>query len=206
MFVLNLCKRFCPEKMPAEPGERLGDGADGEVFAIADDPAKVMKLSVIYDRFEYPPKVIYFNEIVPVLDYVMSNHLSMCVNIYEHGYLGEYYRKLNYWKCGKQSLVIHYCIMERLLHLSEDERRVFHSVVSHEDRDLEKDLSPSKIKEIVDGMARGLDFDTKKVILFCDQLRNSPLEHKDIHVRNIMKNSDGFYKLIDLDRACLNCL
>jgi thiamine kinase-like enzyme len=203
MLVLNLCKQFCPEKIPAEPGERLGDGADGETFVIADEPTKVMKLSVIYDRFEDSPKEIYFNRIAPVLDYVMLNAPALCVAVYEHGYLGEYSRKVTNWRQGKQIFVIHYCIMERLHNLSDDERKALHSLVSHEDRKIQKDLEPSKIKEIVEGLARGLDFDKEKVILFCEQLREAYLSHSDIHPRNIMKDGSGYFKLVDFDRAIL---
>lgn len=203
MFVLSLCKQLCPEKVPAEPGERLGDGSDGEAFVVADDPTKVLKLSIIYDRFEDTPKEIYFNQIAPVLDYIMLNSPAACAAVYEHGFLGEYSRKLAYWRKGKQNFVIHYCIMERLHSLTEDEKKVFHTLVSHEDRKIEKDLSPKKIKEIVEGLARGLDFDENKVILFCEQLRNSFLSHSDIHPRNIMKDNSGSFKLVDFDRAIL---
>ena len=181
----------------------MGDGADGETFVIADEPNKVMKLSVIYDRFEDSPQEIYFGQIAPVLDYLMLNSPPMCVAVYEHGYLGEYSRKLVNWREGKQKFVIHYCIMERLITLSEDEKRVLHSVVSHEDRKIEKDLGPTKIKEIVEGLARGLDFDAEKVILFCEQLREAFLSHSDIHPRNIMKDVNGNFKLVDFDRAIL---
>lgn len=203
MFVLTLCKQLCPEKIPVQPGERLGDGADGEVFVIADEPTKVLKLSVIYDRFEDPPQFIYFNQIAPVLDYVMLNKPLVCATVYEHGFLGEYSRKMAYWRKGEQKLLIHYCIMERLFELSEDEKKVFHSLVSHEDRNLEKDLSPEKIKEIIEGLAKGLDFDSKKVKLFCDQLCETSFSHLDIHPRNILKDKDGYFKLVDLDRVIL---
>lgn len=186
-----------------QPGERLGDGADGETFVVADDPTKVLKLSVIYDRFEDSPKEIYFNQIAPVLDYVMLQRPPMCVTVYEHGYLGEYSRKMAHWRKGVQNFVIHYCIMERLSPLSDDEKRALHSLVSHEDRKIEKDLAPKKIKEIVGGLARGLDFDQEKVILFCDQLREAFLSHSDIHPRNIMKDDKGYFKLVDFDRAIL---
>lgn len=203
MLVLNLCKQLCPEKIPAEPGERLGDGADGEAFVIADEITKVMKLSVIYDRFESSPKEIYFSQIAPVLNYVMLNSPAMCVTVYEHGYLGEYSRQLSNWRQNKQKFVIHYCIMERLHNLSDDEKRVFHTLVSHEDREIKKDFKPNKIKEIIGGLARGLDFDAEKVILFCNQLREGYLSHSDIHPRNILKDGNGYFKLVDFDRAIL---
>jgi len=53
---------------------------------------------------------------------------------------------------------------------------------------------------MLQGMSRGLDFDAEKVTLFCNNIRTAPVSHLDIHVRNIMKNDTGDYKLIDLDR------
>lgn len=203
MLVLNLCKQYCVDKIPAQPGERLDDGADGEVFVIADEPTRVIKFSVIYDREEDSPREIYFNQVVPILDYVMQQKSALCVKVYEFGFLGEFWRKLVNWRTGTQNFILHYCIMERLHKLSEDEKKVFHSLVSHEDNRIEKDLSPDKIKNICQGLARGLDFDVEKVILFCDQLRESSLSHLDIHPRNIMKDVNGSFKLIDFDRATL---
>ena len=56
---------------------------------------------------------------------------------------------------------------------------------------------------MLDGMAQGLDFSAEKVRLFCDNIRKVPAHHLDIHVRNIMKNDLGEFKLIDLDRVVL---
>jgi hypothetical protein len=204
MFVLSLCQQLCPEKIPVKTAERLGQGgADGEVFAIENDPDRVIKFSIIYDRFEQSPKVIYQKNVAPVLDFLLFNKPVICANLYEHGCLGEYSRKMNYWKGGIQKFLIHYCIMEKLFPISEDENKVFHSMVSHEDRLIKKDLSPEKIDETLRGLARGLDFDAKMVTLFCTQLREAPFSHSDIHIRNILKDAAGYFKLIDFDRAIL---
>lgn len=201
MLVLNLCKQYCPDKIPVQPGERLNDGADGEVFVIADEPTKVIKFSVIYDREADSPREIYFNQVAPTLQYLLCSRPSVCAIVYEYGFLGEFWRKLVSWRSGTQNFILHYYIMERLHKLSEDEKKVFHSLVSHEDQRIEKDLAPQRIKEICRGLARGLDFDIKKVILFCEQLRESPLSHLDIHPRNIMVDNNGYFKLVDFDRC-----
>jgi hypothetical protein len=204
VFVLSLCQQLCPNKIPVVPTERLGQGgADGEVFAIENDPNRVIKFSIIYDRFSQSPKTIYRKEIVPILDYVMLTQPLICARVYEHGYLGQFSREMPYWKAGIQTFVIHYCIMERLFPLTEDEKKVFHSVVSHEDRGIEKKLLPEKVNEMLRGLARGLDFDAEMITLFCNQLRVASLSHSDLHVRNILKNGAGYFKLIDFDRAIL---
>jgi serine/threonine protein kinase len=205
MRVLNLCQQLCPDKIPVVIGNRVGhDGADGECFQVSDHPDKVIKFSIIYDRFYQSPLDIYHRQVVPILDYVMTTRPSMCVRVYEHGYLGEYSRPMPHWRNGVQSFVMHYCIMEKLFSLTEDERKVLHSLVSHEDRNIKKDLSPNRIKEMLGGLACGLDFDSEMVILFCNHLREAKLLHQDLHIRNVMKNASGQFLLIDFDRAMLN--
>ena len=207
MFVLSLCQQLCPEKIPVKTAERLGqDGADGEVFAIVNDLNRVIKFSIIYDEDGYidqSPRADYQKYVVPVLDYLLTNKLPVCATIYEHGCLGEYSRDMKYWKNGIQNFLIHYCIMERLFPITEDENKVFHSLISHEDRLIEKKFPSKKIEKMVEGLKRGLDFDAKMVMLFCEQLRDSKVKQGDLHSRNVMKDIDGYFKIIDFDRCDL---
>lgn len=201
MFVYSLCRQLCPDKLPVQPVERLGDGADGEVLSIKDQPDKVIKLGIIY---EHPGRELKeYKQIQQVLDYAMSTHPPAFVRVYEHGYLGTYSRKIVEWRKDFQEFLMYYYIMEKLEKITEDEKKVFHSIVSHEDRGIEKNYSPEKIEEMLQGMERGLDFDTEKVILFCDNLQTSKLSHRDLHPRNIMKDRDGNYKVVDFDRSQL---
>lgn len=199
MFVLSLCRQFCPDKLPVQPDVRLGDGADGEVLSIVGEPNKVLKLGIFYERHDRK-MASYHNQIQKVLAYLCQTQPQGYVRVYEHGYLGTYSRPMASWDSGKQDFIIYYYIMEKLQKISEDERRVFHSILSHEDRGIEKNFSPEKIHEMLLGMSRGLDFDAEKVTLFCNNIRMAPVSHLDIHVRNIMKDEAGNFKLIDLDR------
>lgn len=183
--------------LPYLLGKKMGDGSDGEVFELLNYSDRVIKLSIIYDDCESNSLSIYQNRILPVLDYLFFEKLSICPQIFEHGYLGEYYQN------PSEKFSLHYCIMERLFSLSEDENKVFHSVVSHEDREIKKDLSTVKIRKMLRGLARGLDFDLEMIILFCDQLRESKIKHQDLHYRNIMKNGIGHFKIVDFDRIIL---
>lgn len=203
MFVLSLCRQLCPDKLPVQPDQRLGDGADGEVLSIVGDPSKVIKLGVLYERHDRG-MIKYYNHIKNVLDYMVENKLDSYARVYVHGYLGTYSRKMEHWKSGTQGFILYYYIMEKLRNLSEDERRIFHSILSHEDKGIEKNFSSEKIQEMLDGMSRGLDFDEDKVKLFCEKIKRAPVSHLDIHVRNIMKDDLGNFKLIDLDRVELN--
>jgi hypothetical protein len=204
VLVLSLCQQLCPEKIPVKTTERLGQGgADGETFAIEKDPNKVIKFSIIYDRFNKTPDTIYQQDILPVLDYLITNKPGICPTIYQHECLGEYSRPMDYWKDGLQKFLIHYYIMEKLFPITEDEKKVFHSIASHEDRGIKKDFSSEKIDETLQGLARGLDFDEKMITLFCTQLRGSSIQFNDLHPRNIMKNNFNQFKIIDFDRCQL---
>lgn len=200
MLVLQLCQQLCPEKIPVKTGERIGSGgADGEVFQIVDEPTKVIKMGILYERHDRG-LLNYFTAIQKGLDYIMIVKPAAYARVYEHGYLGTYSRKMEHWRSGKQNFIIYYYIMEKLQKISEDENKVFHSILSHEDRGIDKNFSSEKVREMLEGMGRSLDFDAEKVTLFCDNIRGASISHLDIHVRNIMKDDTGEFKLIDLDR------
>ncbi len=202
MFVLSLCKRLCPDKIPDNLGEYLGDGADGEVFSINGDSSRVIKLGIMYER---PSQGLLkgYKQIQSVLDFLITNQPVAYARVYEHGYIGTYSRDVEFLKNKKQNFIIYFYSMEKLEKITEDEKKVFHSILSHEDRGKKKDFSPEKVLEMLQGLSRGLDFDAEKVTLFCENIRSAPVSHLDIHVRNIMKNSVGDYKLIDMDRITL---
>lgn len=199
MFVLSLCRQFCPDWIPSNLGERLGEGADGEVFSLKDDSKKVLKLGIIYEHHDGELFQIY-NQVDKVLDYMIAVRPGAYARVYEHGYLGLFSREMPYWRKGVQKFVIYYYTMERLQKISEDESKVFHSILSHEDRGIEKNFSPDKVAKMLQGLSRGLDFDAEKVTLFCDNINKAAASHLDVHPRNIMKDEANNFKLIDLDR------
>lgn len=199
MFVLSLCRQLCPDRIPVTVGERLGDGSDGEVFTIPNDPDKVIKFSIIYQKMTR----IKYSNVRKTLEFLSSNPLPHYARLYQYEYLGEFTRKTEYMAGGKQNMDLYYYIMERCYKLSEDEKKVFHTILSHEDREIVKDYSPEKVAEMLQGLGRGLDFDAEKITMFCDNIRNSPVSHQDIHPRNIMKDKVGSFKLIDFDRSNL---
>ena len=76
------------------------------------------------------------------------------------------------YECGSlfsnKLFILHYYIMEKLYTISEDEYKVFHTILSHEDREIKKNWSRKKIEETIKGLSLGLDFDKDKVLSFCD--------------------------------------
>jgi len=193
MLVLSLCKKFCPEKLPVLPGVKLGDGADGEIFLIENEPDKVIKLSVLFD----PSSSKNFFTIGSALHRIMIERPSAYVRVFSYDYLGTYHRD-----CldGKQEFILYYYIMEKLEKITEDERKVFHSIMCHEDRGIKKDFSLDELQKILAGLSRGLDFSAEKVTLFYNNVGACDIKHCDLHVRNVLKDINGNFKLIDLDR------
>ncbi|HEY5268684.1 MAG TPA: hypothetical protein VII94_06230 [Candidatus Saccharimonadales bacterium] len=194
MKVLSLCQKL-NFKLPVESLECLGDGSDGEVFTIASDKNTVIKLCIIYEYDEDCERL--YEKTRSNLLFVMENKPSAYVRVHTHGYLGSSVRPFD---TRMQKFIIHYYTMEKLRKISEDECRVFSSILSYEDCGIKKDYSPKKFKEILTGLRRRLDFDAEKVTLFCNNIEAAPIVYNDLHIMNIMKDASGNFKLIDLDR------
>jgi hypothetical protein len=94
----------------------------------------------------------------------------------------------------------HFTVMERLMPITDDEAKVFHSIISHEDRNASKVFSPEELDAALDGLLTGLDFNKDAVFSFYRQVVLGTMSHKDIHERNVMKTKDGAFKLVDLNR------
>lgn len=201
VLVWSLCQKLCPNSLPVQPDERLGDGADGEVLSIVGDPNRVIKLGVIYDNPVRP--LTTYASIQQVLDYLVETQPCVYARVYQHGYLGQFQRPVVDQRRKYQPFLLYYYVMERLSKLSEDEKKVFHSILDHEDRGVAKEYPMHKIEEMLRGMSRGLDFDFDRVMMLCGDLRRLPILHLDIAARNIMKNAAGDYKLVDMDRALM---
>ena len=202
MLVLNLCQQLCPEKIPLHiKPERLGDGADGEVFELDNEPDKVIKFCILYDTGSQGLRRTY-KYISNTLNYLIREPSLAYAHVYTHMYLGEWFRSVVWGNTHKQQkYLLYYYTMEKLFRISTDEQKVFHTILSHEDRGIKKNFAHDKLKEMLAGLRKGLDFDIERVIFFDDILKKTPLAHLDLHPRNIMKDKSGDYKLIDFDRC-----
>ena len=196
MQVLNLVRQH-NLKIINRIGEEIGSGSNGQCFNLLDDSSKVIKLSIIYDNLFASATSIYQQDIAPALDYIMMENIPIYATVYEHGYLGYFHNRDN------EKYIIHYYVAEKLLPLSDDENKIFHTIISHENRRINKKLSINKIEEMLSGLSRGLDFNKKMVMLFCEQLQKTPVYHHDLHNRNIMKTNTGYFKAIDFDSCKL---
>jgi RIO-like serine/threonine protein kinase len=90
--------------------------------------------------------------------------------------------------------------MEKLEKLSDDESKVFFTLLSHEDNNKKKNYTEENAIEILNKLKIGLDFDFDKVLYFFNKIMLNEINHLDISERNIMKDSCGTFKLIDFER------
>lgn len=185
--------------IPYQLGEELGHGADGQVFEVLDDPTKVIKICGIFQLPNHDLEQEY-RQRSNVMHHMICDPSPIHACVYEHVKLGEFERTFDH---HPQHYILHYTVMERLAELSEDEKKVFHSILSHEDRGLIKNFPLTKLQSILQGLGMGLDFSENKVMVFLKELKMSKVRHLDLHERNVMRNADGDYRLIDFDRCVL---
>jgi len=201
--VLKLVETYSPQILKNIPiiGPLLDHGgSNGEIFSINNDTDKVIKLSAIVGTYDQEKKLdIDYEHIETVLDFIIINKPIAYMSVFDYKYL------ISIFDEKKQSgYIIYYYTMKKLNKTSSDERKVFHSVLSHEDNNIKKRFPLRKLKNVLGGLATALDFDMAKVLLFCKQINECLLIHNDIHPRNIMKDNDGNFKLIDIDSCTFN--
>lgn len=155
--------------------DKIGSGADGIVWAYEN---KVIKICI----GDYLKFVQILNK--------LKQQQSCYVKIYEH-------KKIDYYL--DNDVYLYY--MEKLNKLTEDENKVFYTLVSHEDSGKIKSFSDEKAKTILNELEKFLDFDKSKVFAFFKQIKNNNIKHLDVCERNIMKDDCGNFKLIDLERV-----
>lgn len=178
-------------------GAELGAGADGQVFNILGETEKVLKLSIIYD-LDYKTDIDFiFAEKRDIFSFLYEKNYANFAKIYDYGFLSSGKRKTF---VGQQKYITYFYVMEKLIKLSEDEKKVFHTILSHEDLNKVKTYFIQELDRTLRDLSRGLDFSFKNIKDFYLLALTSPIKHLDIHPRNIMKNVFGEYKLIDFDR------
>jgi len=170
--LLLRCKELFTSDLFNKIGDIISTGVDGEVYKFDNN---VIKISANYSYSYSTEKALY---------YLFTNDCYPFSKLYGYGFSSD----------------IFYYITEKLNSLSNDEYKVFHTIVSHEDKNIIKDYSVEKVKEMLQGLSRGLDFDAGKIMMFYEALQNSPIRHLDLHPRNILKDNSGNFKLIDFNR------
>lgn len=194
MKTFALCKQLCPNLLPLV-GDQLGHGgADGEVFSLLENPEQVIKFSIIYDYPCAPYKKEY-DRITNVLAYLTSEHPNTCACVSVHGKLAEGSRQNVTF--GDQKYLLHSYVMEKCFPLTDEEKKVFHSIITPQKRFKKS----GQAEKILSGLSKGFDFDFEKIVSFVKGVSLLPFTHSDLGPLNIMKTVSGKYVLIDFDRA-----
>lgn len=202
MQVLQLLKNQNQTSLllPYKLGPAVADGADGQVFELLDFPSQVMKLSVLYCWDNHLTLEKEYLRINQVLSYLLKNNVEICTPVFKYQTLLRSSRKII---GDNQDFIIYYYIMKKYNKISEDEKKVFHTLLSHEDRGLCKSYSLPEARRILTGLSLGLQFNYEQILYFYERLQTCPIIQKDLHPRNIMRDIKGNFKLIDFDRCYL---
>ena len=172
-------------------------GADGQIFNHINDDNKVIKLSILFKCGEQNLYSI-FKLINESLSFIENNKPFTCVRVYEHKFLERGERFINN---SYQDYIVYYYIMEKLNQITDEEYKLFYSILSHEDRGIIKNYSDSILIKTLTDLNISFDFNFDKVLFFYKNLKNSKIVHNDLHPRNIMKDKQDNFRLIDFDRC-----
>lgn len=180
---------------PYAIGKEIGYGADGQVFDLIDFPNRVIKFSVLYQLYGSKELSKSFKDLEIKYHFLINHNFHHLVKIYDFGYL---FTGMRNTVSGIESYIVYFSVMEKLAKPFEDENKVLKSLCDS----YNKGYPISNIKELSDWY----DCDTSKVLMFYHTIAGCNVKHLDIHRRNIMKDKNGNFKLIDLDRIEINGL
>lgn len=194
MLAYSLVKKVT-NKFDSLVNLKIADGADGEVFTTIDN--RVIKFAVHYCwQSENTDSIIESR--LKTYQAIKENS-NVYATVYDYGYIGKGTRQT---VSGTQDYILFYYVTERCDKISEDESKVFHSILSHEDSNKSKTYSLAQVKEMLHGMSYGLDFSINDVVAFYVEINKCNVKHLDVHPRNIMKVNNKF-KFIDFDRCSI---
>jgi hypothetical protein len=197
-------------ELPFKLGEELGRGQDGQVFEVIESyveygyPIKrgsVIKLSAIYGANSYRQ----YMRVAAHLGFLKHNRTPHFAAVFNFALLcnfdlPEMISSTSNKLQPKESCTVYYVEMEKLLPLDPEETKLFHTLLSHEDANKQKDFSPEGLTKRIDELADWFVFEKKDVLAFCLAATSGKIRHKDLHPRNIMKDRLNQFKLVDLDR------
>lgn len=204
MKSLHILTHSAPFKIPPNIGDLLGYGFHGEVYELKNDPNKVIKLGAYY--IEEGNKVYNnkddqylltthdsssYKDVGHIYRFIKDHPQPQLATVFDYQPL---YSGINPDDEWKRHILIYSATIEKLLPLTEDENKVFKTVCKSYNANI-----PSKTIPYLDELKNWFAFDYNKVHQFYMALPVLPIHHHDFHRRNIMKDQDGNFKLIDFE-------
>lgn len=160
-------------------------GADGEVFKSND---KIIKFVEIFDSKKNAN--IAWNRIKRNIEWIMDNNPSNFVRVDDFGLIQVFENKYS---------IVYFYLMEKLYPLNKEETSLVKLIFKNENaNNLKFSL------ENLDYFNEFLKFDKEKITDFVIKTKKCKMKHLDIHSKNIMKDSLGNFKFIDLERTIYN--
>ena len=172
-------------------GSKINQGADGIVYHLLNSD-KVIKITTISDRLSKDKNTIIdadisYHLVQRSLEYLLKFNPKPYAKLFD-------YHHINSLIKNGQKHIIYLSVLEKLLELSDDEKKVFYTLST-------ENFKNSQLEIILRDLNRGLDFPVDRVILFSNHLENCKLKQLDFRFQNIMKDLEGNFKLIDFDRT-----
>lgn len=158
-----------------------------------DKPDQVVKFSILYDDFAGLSLDEEFAKIQKTYQHIIDNPHPTLAKVYSFGELYRGSVEIFEWE---QVYVLYYSIMEKLIPLSEQEQKVFKTICSIHNNELEA----RPIETILSELKEWFDVDKEKILAFYNSLSSLDIDHKDVKTDNIMKDNTNF-KLVDFDRV-----
>ena len=158
-------------------GNVIAQNADGEIYELNE---KAIKFGIVYNS-DNP--VSEYKSIEKVLFFLKDRNIPCFTKIFDSKFLGV-----------KDGNLLFYYVMEKLKPITDDEQRVFHTLLSNR-------YNSYQLRKVLSEMRRGLDFDERKVTFFYETFASCPMSHSDAHARNLMKDSYGNFKFVNPERC-----
>jgi hypothetical protein len=185
---MNIVKKYDLQIKDYKVGDYITSGADGSAYFSENFVIKFV------DLFDSKNKVLnIYSKNKRIIYKIIDDKPKHYVETFDFKFVKDFTDNKNYH-------IIYYYVMERLNKISEDESKLFHTIMSHEDSNKIKRISDQKTIRTIKSLNLYLDFDYNKIIDFIKNIENYKIKHLDVHPRNIMKDNDGNFKFIDLER------
>ncbi len=194
MIFEKLQSRYKNPKTKFDIKEYIDSGADGEAYLTNNN--NVIKFSILFDLSYDFQMFKKSSEILKNLNDIKNNPIDCYVKVINNDYLFDNQIKT---KIGNQFYCLYYYTMEKLNHLSDDEVSAIRTLAPQVDKN-NPTIDLTKAKSAINEVSNYLDFNANKLLKFYSSYINCRYHHNDFHSRNIMKDSDGNFKLVDLDR------